>query len=244
MRRPTSSTCAATKISAFTGTAFFDLDRTLLDCNSARLWVQEEWRNGAIGLRDVTWAAWWLGRYSLGLEAGLEAVLETAVARLEGQSEEEMRVKVNRWFARDVVHRLRPGAALALEWHRARGDRLVLATSSSPYVGAAACGAFGLHDLICTRFQVVAGIFTGAVSEMALGPAKAERAREWAMEARVDLSTCVFYTDSHPDLALMYEVGTPIAVNPDRRLRNKAIEQSWSIQNWGSPRRLKFVVGK
>lgn len=223
----------ATAISTFTGTAFFDLDRTLLDCNSARLWVQEEWRNGAIGLREVTWAAWWLGRYSLGLEAGLEDVLETAVARLEGQSEDEMRVKVNAWFARDLVHRLRPGGALALKRHRDQGDRLVLATSSSPYVGAAACKAFGLHDLICTRFQVVDGIFTGAVSEMALGPAKADRAREWAAEAQVDLSTCAFYTDSHTDLALMDAVGNPVAVNPDRRLRMQAIENSWSIQDWG-----------
>ncbi len=213
---------------------FFDLDRTLLDCNSARLWVQEEWRAGGLGVRDLAWAGWWLGRYSLGFESGLETVYATAVERLRGQSEQDMEAHVADWFAREVVHRLRPGAERALARHRAAGDRLVLATSSSPYVGAAACEAYGLSELICTRFEVRDGRFTGAISKLAVGAAKAERAREWAEAEQVDLGSCTFYTDSHTDLALMEAVGNPVVVNPDRRLRNYAMTRSWPIEDWGS----------
>ena len=70
--------------------ALFDLDGTLIDCNSGRLRVASEWRSGRIGSRDAVWAAWWLARYSLGLGAGLDRVFEIAVAQLAGTDEEAL----------------------------------------------------------------------------------------------------------------------------------------------------------
>ena len=213
--------------------AFFDLDRTLIDCNSGRLWVAEEWRVGNIGVRDVAWASWWLGRYSLGWEAGLDGVFETAVARLEGQREADMDRRVHAWFEASVRHRLRPGAAEALARHREAGDRLVLCTSTSSYAAAAACTAYGLEDAVASRFEVRDGVFTGKVQALAVGEGKLRCTEAWADERGVDLGDCAFYTDSHTDLPLLEAVARPVVVHPDRALARVAKQREWPRMDWG-----------
>jgi phosphoserine phosphatase len=43
----------------------------------------------------------------------------------------------------------------------------------------------------------------------------------------VDLARCTAYGDAASDLPLLRAVGTPIAVNPDRRLANAARAAGW-----------------
>lgn len=213
--------------------AFFDLDRTLIDCNSGRLWMQAEWRAGRVGLREVLWGSWWLARYSLGFEDDLAALFEVAVATMAGQSEAEMDARVQRWFDAEVAPRLRPGARAALQWHATEGHRCVLATSSSIYAGRASARHWSLDDVIATEFGVAEGRFTGRVAQLAAGDAKAERVRRWAEGQGVALEACWFYTDSMTDLALLECVGHPVVVHPDRRLRRHAERRGWPIEDWG-----------
>lgn len=216
------------------GVALFDLDRTLIDCNSGRLWVQEEWRVGNVGTRDAVWAGWWLGRYSLGWEDGLEGVFEAAVERLAGTEERALDARVRDWFHREVAHRARPGGLAALKRHKEAGDRLVVCTSSSTYAAAAAAAHWGFDEAIATRFEVVDGRFTGRVAAHGLGARKLDRAREWAAASGVRLEDCAFYTDSHTDLPLLEAVGRPVVVHPDRALARVAAARGWAVVDWGT----------
>lgn len=212
--------------------AVFDLDVTLIDCNSGTLWLRREWREGRVGVGDGLWAAWSLFQYSLG--AGqIDHVLDRVVATLEGLEEAEIEARTARWFAEEVAHRLRPGARAALDRHRAVGDQLVLATSGSIYSARLAAAAFGLDHPIGSTFEVVGGRFTGKTAASAFGGAKATRVVEWAALNGVDLAEAVFYTDSAHDLALLERVGKAVAVHPDRVLRRIAAERGWEIVDWG-----------
>ncbi len=213
--------------------AVFDLDRTLLDVNSGRLWLQHELTGGRIGLTDALWAGWWLFRYSLGHEVGLDGVFDVAAEKLAGQAETDLERRATTWFEHTLRHRLRPGGAAALAAHRAAGDHLLLATSGLVYASRSAVEAFGLDDLVCTRFEVKEGRFTGRVSSLAVGPAKADRVAEWAHTAGFDLSEATFYTDSATDLSLLERVGKPVAVNPDAALNRVARRRGWEIVDWG-----------
>jgi phosphoserine phosphatase len=46
----------------------------------------------------------------------------------------------------------------------------------------------------------------------------------------VDLKASFFYTDSISDLPLLEQVGHPIAVNPDPRLRRIARSRGWPVE--------------
>ena len=215
------------------GAAFFDLDRTLVDTNSGGLWVRAEWRAGRLGSWDLARAAWWLGRYHLGHADGLDAVLRHAAARLAGTAEAELAARVDAWFAAEVVARLRPGAAAALARHRAAGDRLVIATTSTQFVARAACAAFGLEVALATTLEVVDGRLTGRIADAALGDGKTVQAARWAAAAGIPMSACTFYTDSFADLGLLAAVGRPVVVAPDRRLAAEARRRGWPIEDWG-----------
>ncbi|MBX2796648.1 MAG: HAD-IB family hydrolase [Myxococcales bacterium] len=215
------------------GVALFDLDHTLLDVNSGTLWLKAEWREGRLGLRDVVWAGWWLGKYSVGIGTGLDGVFEVAAKALKGTSESELAARVQAWFDREVRHHLRVGAEEALQRHRAAGDRLVLATSGTQYVARAAAEAYGLDTVVCTELEVVDGTFTGNLAVLAVGAAKATACEAWAVREGVDLSEATFYTDSATDAALLRKVGQPRVVAPDRRLRRMAAEEGWPVVDWG-----------
>jgi HAD superfamily hydrolase (TIGR01490 family) len=215
------------------GIALFDLDRTLLDCNSGRLWVAHEWRAGRITWRDVLWASYWLGRYGLGHSSGLDSVMEAAAASVSGLEEALLDERVTGWFEREVRHRLRRGARAALREHRERGDRLVLATSGTSFAALAAARAFQLHDVIATRLQAVEGKLTGKIEAMCVGEGKARAVEDWARAQGVDLALATFYTDSASDLALLERVGRPVVVCPDRTLRRIAAARGWPVVDWG-----------
>ncbi len=212
--------------------ALFDLDRTLIDCNSGHLWLRHEWNDGRVSVRDAAWAVGVLGLYGLGI-GDLESAFSAAVSTLAGQPESMIAERTRLWFAGQVRHRLRPGALSALEAHRKAGHRLVVATTSSLYAAQEAAGAFGLDDVVCSRFEVVDGHFTGKLKSSAYGANKLRRAEEWVAANGVALSECAFYTDSVTDLALLEQVGAPVVVNPDRKLRQIAQERRWPVVDWG-----------
>ncbi|MFT6146970.1 MAG: HAD superfamily hydrolase (TIGR01490 family) [Myxococcota bacterium] len=215
------------------GIALFDLDRTLIDVNSASLWVKHEWRGGRLSTLDALRGGWWVMRYHMGHDAGMDEVYREAVRRLAGQDETEMAERTLQWFADEVASHIRPGALAALDAHRAVGDRLVVATSSSPYAARAARDAWGLHDIIHTSFEVRDGKFTGEIDGFAYGDTKYDRAVEWAAQEGEDLSQAAFYTDSVTDLKLMENVANPVAVNPDKPLRRIATDRGWPVVDWG-----------
>ncbi|MCA9493353.1 MAG: HAD-IB family hydrolase [Myxococcales bacterium] len=217
-----------------TGVALYDLDRTLLDCNSGRLWAMAEWRAGRITSRDLAWAMGWLVRYGLGFEGGLHQAMEAAATTIVGETEEALDARVRGWFDREVRHRLRPGARASMQRHRERGDRLVLATSGSIYAARAAAEAFGLDEVVATTFEVVDGRFTGRIDILAIADGKTAAVREWAERTGADLARASFYTDSASDRTLLEVVGDPRVVHPDRALRRIAGQKGWPIEDWGA----------
>jgi HAD superfamily hydrolase (TIGR01490 family) len=212
--------------------ALFDLDKTLLDCNSATLWLRHEWKAGRVGVRDVAWAVWALTQYHLGRD-GLEKLFEEAAMTVNGLAEEVLVERTRLWFETDVAPRLRPGGKAAMERHRQQGDRIVLATSGTVYAARCAQKAYGFDEIICTTLHVEGGVLTGKLHSSAYGPNKLLRVQEWAEAAGIRLEDCTFYTDSFTDVALLEKVGTPVAVHPDRRLAALAQERRWAVEEWG-----------
>jgi HAD superfamily hydrolase (TIGR01490 family) len=213
--------------------AFFDLDRTLIHVNSAKGWVQREVRTGHLRRRDAARVALWLAAYHAGW-SDLDRMIRTAVTSLAGTGEADLDARVEAFWQEELAHTVRPGAHAAIARHRACGDRLVILTASSPYVAERARVALDLHDILCNRFEVVDGRFTGQpVLPLCYGAGKATLARDYADQQGISLDSCAFYTDSYSDLAALEAVGRPVVVHPDPRLARAARERGWAIEDWG-----------
>jgi HAD superfamily hydrolase (TIGR01490 family) len=216
--------------------AFFDLDRTLLAVNSGTLWVRRELALGHLSKRQAMRAMWWLARYQLGFASGEDMVAE-AVTHLKGTPSHALRERTARFYETEVRQTYRPGAVEHVEQHRGAGDRLIMLTSSSNYLSQLAAAELRFDAVLCNVLQVGGdGLHTGLVDgRVCFGEGKLVHARAEAMHAGGSLDDAFFYTDSFSDLPVMEAVGTPVAVNPDPRLRRHAARKGWRIVDWGEP---------
>lgn len=214
------------------GIAFFDLDLTLLSVNAGKLWVRHEYRRGRLSRGDAARAGVWIAAYHLGY-GRMERILTAAIGTLAGQTEAELRADSLAFFEAEVAAHVRPGAHAAVAAHVAAGDALALLTSSSPYLCEPIQQALGITHVLCNRFEMVDGRFTGKPElPLCFGAGKLVHARRLAEQLGHRLEDCTFYTDSWSDLPVLEAVGRPVAVHPDPRLARVARARGWEIARW------------
>lgn len=215
---------------------FFDLDRTLIPFNSAFLFARDEWRAQRLPTARLLESAVWMSLYHLSL-VDMEVALTRAAEFYRGVPEEHIRQATEAWFETRVRHALLPLGRAALDRHRAAGHRLVLHTSSSPWLAAAAAAAWGLDDWIANIFATnEAGQLTGAiVRPVCFGRGKLTLARRYVERIGANLEDAWFYTDSATDAPLLHAVGNPRVVQPDPWLARLAATHGWPRVDWRGP---------
>lgn len=126
-----------------------------------------------------------------------------------------------------------PARAL-VQRHLAAGDLCAVVTATNSFVTGAIAREFGIPHLIGTvlRSTSKTGHFPGRrpacrPSARARSPASTVGWNHWACGGAALAS--FFYSDSHNDLPLMHKVTTPVAVDPDDKLRAHAEQMGWKI---------------
>ena len=216
------------------GAAFFDMDRTVLLVDSGALWVKFLRRRNELSRLQMLRALSWVVRYKLAL-LDLEALAQKLAANLTGKPEADMIKKCQGWYRDEIEPAIAPAARLAIAEHRRQGERVVLLTTSTPYVAELLGRTLALDDVLCSRLEVIDGRFTGQIQHpLCFGHGKVTHAERWAQAAGLSLADCAFYTDSYNDVPVLRRVGRPFVVNPDERLRRLAQKQGWPISTWSA----------
>ncbi|HYX38134.1 MAG TPA: HAD family hydrolase [Oligoflexus sp.] len=216
--------------------AFFDLDRTLIDVNSAILYARFERRHGRISSRQVLSTIGHSLLYHLNI-GSIEKAYARAMKHFAGALESDIARWAKDFFEEEVGPRLQPGAVAVLQEHKRAGHILVMLTSSSCYQADYACKAWGLDHWIANRFPTESGRLLGTYHKpLVYAAGKVVHAKAWAQEMGVDLSRSYFYTDSYSDLPMLQVVGHPMVVNPDPKLRAYALKSKWELLDWRQPK--------
>lgn len=212
--------------------AFFDLDRTLLRCNSGSRWLRFLRERGELGTWMMLRSVVWLAQYNLAI-LDMETLARRLVADMEGDSEPEMRDKAAIFWEREVRPALSKLALVALAEHRTQDHVVALLTSTTQFVAEPVAAHLGLEHILCTRIHVEKERFLGTCEHpTCYGQGKVVYAERFAQAHQIDLSRSYFYTDSYSDLPMLQKVGVPRVVNPDRRLARHARQQGWPILAW------------
>ena len=216
--------------------AFFDLDKTLIYRNSSVLWLKRELSLGHISYLHAFKAFGLVAMYSMGM-SDMEDSIRWAIRTIEGVAEKEIDGRIATFYADDIKDLYRPGGLEALEAHRGRGDKVVLLSSASIYLGRFVKDALDLDDILCSELEVdPSGRYTGEPKlPLCYGPGKRVLGERFVEQHGETLEDATFYTDSMSDMPMMEAVGHPVAVNPDPRLRRAANKRGWPIVDWGRP---------
>jgi HAD superfamily hydrolase (TIGR01490 family) len=216
--------------------AFFDLDKTLIAENSAKLWLKALWSNRDINLPHMIHASYWLAKYHLGFTK-MDEVIEKGLSLIAGESSLDILNKTRDFYQTTIKNLYRPGAIAALKAHQELGHQVSLLTSSFDGLSLLVQRDLGLDFCLCTRLEVDAqGLYTGkTLGPPCFGKNKVFFAEQLCDQLKISLSQCTFYTDSASDLPLLNLVGRAVAVNPDPHLRARAQMKRWEIVDWGKP---------
>ncbi len=125
-----------------------------------------------------------------------------------------------------------PRAPQLLDRHRQQGDTLLIISATNLFVTEPIAELLGVPHILATRPELIAGKYTGRyVGTPTFQHGKVLALEEWMIENRATLDGSFFYSDSHNDLPLLEQVDHPIAVNPDDRLQQVAIDKDWPIMD-------------
>jgi HAD superfamily hydrolase (TIGR01490 family) len=215
--------------------AFFDVDRTVVNCNTARLFLRDLRQRGEISFGKALRALGWIAQYHLAL-IDLQVIATKVAEQMRGQSEAEFAERCKRWVEDEVLPLVTPGALRQIERHRAEGHVLAVLSSSPTYVTRPLAETLGIGEVLSTTFEVEGGQFTGKlVGPACVGPGKIHWAESLQKRLDVDLKQSWFYTDSYTDVPMLERVGHAVVVNPDPRLRFAAKKHGWPVQDWMKP---------
>ena len=116
--------------------------------------------------------------------------------------------------------------------YRQKGEKTVLLTASTQYTPEALSAMLDIDHTLWSRLEVVDGKFTGRLESRCYGKHKVSTAEEFAQLHGVELDRSTFYSDSYLDLPMLNRVHTPVAVNPDWRLKRHAKRAGWQVEYW------------
>ena len=213
--------------------ALFDMDRTLVRRETARLYLQYVRARGVTSWKDDARAFLWMGSYALGLVDPRDVAVR-ALRGLSGTHETVLAARCDDWFRRDVERHVCDAGRRAVEEHRGRGEVVAIVTAAIPQVAWPLARRLDIDHVVASELEVgPEGRFTGHLRRpLCYGDVKVTRATELAGVLGFRLEESTFYSDSSSDLPLMKAVGTAVAVNPDPELERVARERGWRVEHW------------
>lgn len=206
-----------------------DLDKTVIACNSAKLWISREWRLGHVSTWQLIQTMGWLSLYHWG-KADVTTFLRSAASWVTGDLESDLIKRTTDFWEESIRQEIRPKMVDVIEQHRAQGHTLALLTASSNYLSDLVAAELNIPYVLSNRMESQDGILTGRMLEpLCFGADKMYHAQKLGEELGADWTDGYFYTDSYSDFPVLDAVRHPVVVSPDPRLDREATERGWTI---------------
>ena len=213
--------------------ALFDLDNTLLPLDSDYAWGEFSQH---IGWTDPVSFKARNNQFYADYQAGVLDIHDyvrfaTDAVRLKGA---EQAAKAHRQFMSEIIlPAVKPAALELVKQHQAAGDQVIIVTATNEFVTRPIATALGVSELIAVELMRDAqGWITGEISGTpSFKEGKVTRVAQWLSARHLTWSDVhiSFYSDSINDLPLLEMAQTPVATNPDARLRQLATDRGWRI---------------
>ena len=210
----------------------YDLDDTLLNEDCSRLWIQFL-VDQAIANDDLLEQERILDqRYregNLDMNEYLRMQLSPHIGKTVNQATEHIDLFLNEY----VAPHFRKAAIENIRHHQQQGDRCIVVSASVEFLVKPIARKLGIYDAIGVEIETQNQLITGySQGTICYQEGKVSRLQDWLKGHNESLEGSWFYSDSHNDLPLLNVVDHPVAVSPDERLRETAIDNGWALVEW------------
>ena len=227
--------------------AFFDLDNTMVRGSTLYFLGHAMYKRGYFSRADISKFVVANVRFRLTGTEKPEVIAkfqEAAVDFVGGHKLVELYEIAQSVYDEYVSPALIQGTIELAKQHLAEGTEVWLVTAAPQDMAKLIADRLGFTGALGTKAIIEDGIFTGKLDGKILhGSEKARAVRELAAERGFSLNNCHAYSDSASDLPLLQSVGIPHAINPDARLRIKALAEGWQMHDFRKFRKLNRWLG-
>lgn len=148
----------------------------------------------------------------------------------KGESEDRLRYFAEELFEQTLKPAIFDGTKDLIAKSKKLGHKQVVVTGALDFSVAPLAGYLGIDIFAANRLEFVNGYATGRLLPPVMASAtKATWIRKYAEENDINLSDSYAYSDSISDLPMLSIVGHPVAVSPDFRLKQTALQHDWAI---------------
>ncbi len=207
--------------------AIFDLDGTIIDHSSERVFLKYLFEQGEIPFRNLSqWFFDFIKTQDL-RQAKANKVY------LRGLNYQHICNLAQICFTERLMNRISPKVFDLIEFHRANGRTIVILSGSLELLVKLFHERLEADLMIGYTLEVVDGGITGCrVGLNPYGENKANLVQHLAQTHGFDLSQSYAYGNHHSDAHKLKLVGHPFAVNPNRKLHQIAAANGWQIEQF------------
>ncbi len=149
-----------------------------------------------------------------------------------GESHDRLRYFSDELFEKILKPAIFDGTPDLIRQSKKIGLRQVVITGALDFTIERLMKHLEIDDFAANRLEFVNGYATGRLLPPVMASAtKAKWIREYAEKNDLNLSESYAYSDSISDLPMLSIVGHPVAVCPDFRLKQTALQHDWAVLN-------------
>lgn len=139
--------------------------------------------------------------------------------------------KLHKEFMHDIVMpMIATGSRELIKKHHYLGNTLLIITATNSFVTRPIAAELGIDNILATEPLIVDGRYTTKIDGTpCFQEGKITRLNHWLKTNGETMKNSMFYSDSYNDISLLEAVDTPIAVDPDEKLRDIAEQRDWEI---------------
>ena len=227
--------------------AFFDLDNTMVRGSTLYFLGRAMYQRGFFTKADISKFVVANVRFRLtGTEKPevISRFQKAATDFIGGHDVNEIYAIAQSVYDEYVSPALIQGTIQIAKKHLSEGNEVWLVTAAPEDMAKLIADRLGFTGAIGTKVAIEDGKYLGHLNGKILhGVEKARAVRELAAERGFSLTNCHAYSDSASDFPLLQSVGTPHAINPDARLRIKALAENWDLVDFRKFRKLNLWLG-
>ncbi len=207
--------------------AIFDLDGTLIPNASAeRTFFFYLLRTGVLTVAD---SARMIVPF-LTSRGNLHEMIRGNKRYLRGKKIEKFQDVARNYYGPMVEKLVFREMRIVIERHREQGELLLMLSGTLDIIAESFASRLRFDGVKATDLEIRDGIYTGrVVGVVPYGFGKLEVLRDFRYRFGFDQNQTTLYANMYSDRYVMNAVDKPVAVNPDRRLREYAHKNGWEI---------------
>ncbi|QMT40872.1 HAD family hydrolase [Neisseria shayeganii] len=217
--------------------AIFDLDHTLINCDSDNEWPRYLMKKGLVDQAFVDMKNEKFYQDYLQGRLDIDEFLAFQLEPLSRFSRSELDAMHREFMAEFILPNISPLARMLVKSHQDAGDVLLMISATNEFIITPIAREFGITEVIGVSLATdEQGNYTGGyVGTPSFKEGKITRLHEWLAargETLADYGKSYFYSDSRNDLPLLELVSDPVAVNPDAVIAETAAKRGWPVLNF------------